>query len=275
MCVEWQSEHEKMLFRNLRRRSPRFRKRFWRTWYDLMAVTVPRADWTFMNYGWKSPAGDAPRDSAPTAAGYAQALYLRTAGAVSLSNREVVEVGCGRGGGAEAVLANLGPARVLGVDFSPRAIAFCRRVHRTSGLEFVVGDAESLPLADESADVILSVETTHCYRSTPAFLAQARRVLRPGGHLLLADFRDAASLPDFLEAIATCGLQRIEEEDITAGVVAALDAAHGDKVERVERLVPAPLRKVVLSFAATRDSETYRDFHSGAKSYLRFVLRKP
>ncbi|QDU31359.1 Phthiotriol/phenolphthiotriol dimycocerosates methyltransferase [Anatilimnocola aggregata] len=55
------------------------------------------------------------------------------------------------------------------------------------GLSFVVGDAENLPFEDDTFDAVVNVESSHCYRSDPAFLAQVRRVLRTGGHVLFAD----------------------------------------------------------------------------------------
>jgi ubiquinone/menaquinone biosynthesis C-methylase UbiE len=40
----------------------------------------------------------------------------------------------------------------MGLDFHPACTTFCRRRHDPPGLDFVHGDAESLPLADESSD---------------------------------------------------------------------------------------------------------------------------
>ena len=70
---------------------------------------------------------------------------------------------------------------------------------RSSGLSALgvgtSGDAESLPFGDEMFDAVVNVESSHCYGSTPAFLAQVKRVLRCGGHFLFADLLDRSEDP--------------------------------------------------------------------------------
>jgi SAM-dependent methyltransferase len=64
------------------------------------------------------------------------------------------------------------------------------------GLETLEGDAQRLPLADESADAVMLVSMLHHVEDPPAALAEARRILRPGGRLVLMAFtrEDVASL---------------------------------------------------------------------------------
>jgi ubiquinone/menaquinone biosynthesis C-methylase UbiE len=54
-------------------------------------------------------------------------------------------------------------------------------------MDFVHGDAQSLPFADESFDVVINIEASHGYPDFPRFLAEVARVLRPGGRFLYAD----------------------------------------------------------------------------------------
>ena len=49
-----------------------------------------------------------------------------------------------------------------GIDFSKKAIEFCRKYYSVDGLSFAQGDAENLPLADNSVDVIINLESSHC-----------------------------------------------------------------------------------------------------------------
>ena len=95
---------------------------------------------------------------------------------------------------------------MTGVDFSQKAVQFCRDHHQLEGLTFVPGDAEALPFADESFDAVINVESSHCYRSMPAFLGQVQRVLRPGGYFLFADLRTASDSERLHQNLLECGL---------------------------------------------------------------------
>lgn len=90
----------------------------------------------------------------------------------------VVDVGCGTG----ATARDLGRfGRVIGVDFSTLALGLCRR----RGLnDLLRGSAESLPMADGSADLIVATDILEHLDDDRAALAEFRRVLRPGGHLV-------------------------------------------------------------------------------------------
>lgn len=73
-------------------------------------------------------------------------LYHRAATQADLNGGQVPEVSCGHGGGASYVVRTLGPASYTGLDLNADAIAFCRKRHTLPGLDFVHGDAQSLPL---------------------------------------------------------------------------------------------------------------------------------
>ena len=110
------------------------------------------------------------------------------------SDARVLEVGCGRGGGAAFLTALHTPARYTAVDFSPAAVALAARLHAAAAprLSFAVGDAERLAFGDASFDVVVNVESSHCYGDVPAFLREMARVLAPGGRFAFADFRGTA-----------------------------------------------------------------------------------
>lgn len=98
----------------------------------------------------------------------------------------VVDIGCGPGTAAR-VAARRG-ARVTGVDPSPPMLRLARAVTRTgAGIEWAEGGAEALPLADGSATVIWALATVHHWRDVTKGLAEAHRVLAPGGRLLAVE----------------------------------------------------------------------------------------
>jgi SAM-dependent methyltransferase len=77
--------------------------------------------------------------------------------------------------------------RYLAVDLSPSMLRRARARARARGLanvEFVEADATDLPVPDGSADLFLSYNGLHCFDDPAAALAEAGRVLKPGGLLV-------------------------------------------------------------------------------------------
>ncbi|WP_459720196.1 methyltransferase domain-containing protein [Actinophytocola sp. KF-1] len=93
----------------------------------------------------------------------------------------VVDVGCG-GGRAVAELTRLG-AHAIGVDRDPEMVAAAAA--RWPDGEFRLGDVTALPLADASVTGYRADKVFHVVEDPVAALAEARRVLRPGGRAVL------------------------------------------------------------------------------------------
>jgi SAM-dependent methyltransferase len=97
----------------------------------------------------------------------------------------VADAACGTGYGS-AMLVRAGAGRVDGFDISPEAVAEASRVCRSPSARFRVASALNLPAADATYDVYISFETIEHLDDDEAFLAEAVRVLRPGGLMLLS-----------------------------------------------------------------------------------------
>jgi SAM-dependent methyltransferase len=256
--------------------------------YDLASRGSRGAKSSFMNYGY---AGDDEGDAVSgreDSDRFGRQLYERVAGAAELFDKDVLEVGCGRGGGTAFVAERFRPRTMTGVDFAASAIARSRAEHMQAGLTFVTGDAEALPFAEGSFDAVLSVESSHCYPSVPRFLAEVSRVLRPGGLLLLADFRHSTLPPEAETAlfeqedvaclrhqIVDAGFRILDEEDITANVLRALRLDSPNRRAQLESRTPKLLRRHALAFAAVDGGAMYRAYEEGLWTYLRFALQKP
>ncbi len=130
----------------------------------------------------------------------------------------VVDVGCGSGTAAR-LAARRGP-RVIGIDPSrwklrlARAITALRRTPRTS---FLAGQAERLPMPDASATVVWSLSAVHHWEDRAQGVAEARRVLSPGGRVLLADHR----VNEKARGLAAHGLTPPQENELVERVKAA------------------------------------------------------
>ena len=150
----------------------------------------------------------------------------------------------GRGGGADYIKRYLDPACVVGVDYSANAVNLCLEYYSVEGLSFVPGDAENLPFEDQSFDIVLNVESSHCYGSMTDFLAQVKRVLKPGGYFMFADFRNLEQLEELEKQLDQTGMCLITHENITPNVLKALDADHGRRFAHIQRGVPKMLAQI-------------------------------
>jgi ubiquinone/menaquinone biosynthesis C-methylase UbiE len=258
--------------------SPAARRRLIRFWYQLLSRIDTDAVMPFMNYGYVVLDPNAPAlalGDADVTHRLSIQLYHHVAGAVDLAGKDVLEVGCGRGGGASFVARYLRPRSLTGVDFSDRAIRFCAEYHRDAGARFLPGDAEALPFRDGSFDAVVNIESSHCYNAMDRFVGEVYRVLRPGGHLLYADFREHTAIGALRGELLRPGFRLLTEQPINPNVVRALDLDDGRKRALIHRYAPRLLRDRFAQFAALHGSSTYEGFASGRLDYRSFVLQKP
>ncbi len=108
---------------------------------------------------------------------------------------DLLDVGCGTGTFAGMLAGSPLPARVVGLDYAPAMCRVAEDKARRAGvddrLRFVAADSEHLPFADASFDVVTCSNSFHHYPRQQVVVHEMRRVLRPGGRLMLIDgFRD-------------------------------------------------------------------------------------
>ncbi len=235
----------------------RTRKFAWRGVYNILSWSWRDEAWRFMNYGFLPKDGTFalnPQDEEERAF---IGLYHQAVTGLHLEGARVLEVGAGRGGGSRYIARYHAPASVVGLDYSPATVRLARKLNRdTAALSFEIGDAEKLPFADGSMDIVVNIESSHCYGDVAAFAREVSRVLAPGGWFTFADMRSKPMLADLDRQLAAPGLQLMREDDLSAGVVSALDAVDARKRRSIDKF---PLvRKFMYEFSGSKGSILYK-----------------
>jgi len=145
-----------------------------------------------------------------------------------LRGKRVLEVGSGRGGGAAVLSKCHCPDLYLGVDFNKNQIEGSQRrltspESDSCKLAFQQGDAMDLHnVQDSDFDIVVNMESSHCYPKFEAFVKEVYRVLKPGGIFLLGDFRED-SWPEgdefkFMTEILKRSFRHLHALDVTKNV---------------------------------------------------------
>ncbi len=245
----------------------------WKAWYEYVSKKDSQGEIKFLNYGFHS---DEKVDLSPEdeTERYPLQLYHHVASAIDIKEKAILEVGCGRGGGASYISRYFTPKSYVAVDISKQAIQYCKKNHTTAGLDFIQGDAQNLPFNANSFDVVLNVESSHCYPNLNVFFNEVYKVLKPEGYFLYTDFRNQQNLSKVEETIKQSPFEIISVEEITENVAKALEIDDERRVNLIKRLVPGLFFKPVAAFAATKGSVTYKGFATKWNTYYFYVLKK-
>jgi ubiquinone/menaquinone biosynthesis C-methylase UbiE len=102
----------------------------------------------------------------------------------------VVDLGCGTGQLTRRLVDAFPSATIVGADLSAGMLERALAAETDAGQPLVANytraNAERLPLAEASADIVVCTESFHWYDDQPAALAGLHRIIRPGGRLLIA-----------------------------------------------------------------------------------------
>lgn len=183
---------------------------------------------------------------------------------------DVLEIGCGQGAGLRHLSERLRGVRLVGLDRSRIAQA----AGRMAGLDIRRGLYQTLPFADDSFDAVVGVEAL-VYGDVAEGLIEIHRVLRPGGHLLVAQFmshgaEEAQARLD--EAWRHQGLALARFVDLTAE--ARRSVAAGEPARRAQvRYLPPKLRARQAEYLTLKGSKRYDDWMSGRECYFAAVFQ--
>lgn len=262
-------------------RSDKPRKYLWRKFFNFLVWMFPQPDWKSMNYGYALDTEQGrtidldPQDENER---FSYQLYHFVATAMNqLANLEglvVADIGSGRGGGLYYVCKYLKPESAIGVDYSRSQIAFCYRHYREENLRWIEGDATSLPLKSNSIDLLLCIQSSHCFPDLHGFLSEAERVLNPGGRLLLADFVYTSESEDIDLILTSTRLKVKQRIEITENVLLSLQLDSGRRMELIESYTPSYMFGIMSELGGVEGSNMYLSMICGDRIYLSYELVK-
>lgn len=152
-----------------------------------------------------------------------------TAQAELQAGETVLDLGSGAGVDCFLAARQVGPqGRVIGVDMTAEMLERARALaaeNEHANVEFRLGEIENLPVADNTADVVISNCVINLSPDKPRVFQEIFRVLRPGGRLVVSDIVLLRELPEFLRnndaAYASCISGAVLRNDYLAAITAA------------------------------------------------------
>jgi ubiquinone/menaquinone biosynthesis C-methylase UbiE len=116
-----------------------------------------------------------------------EAAWFRRLAGGDLAGQHVLEVGCGRGVGAEVILDRLGASEVTAFDLDDSMVELARRRLQGRPVSLSVGDVCDIAQASGSIDTVVDFGIIHHVPNWQDALGEIARVLRPGGLLLFEE----------------------------------------------------------------------------------------
>eukprot|EP00347_Sterkiella_histriomuscorum_P016166 403354232 len=198
----------------------------------------------------------------------------------ALSDKRILDVGSGRGGGLAFLSKYYEPIEAVGIDFSHQNIRFCnQRFREIENLFYYQGDAEKLHktkfLKNQVFDLVLCIETFHCLSNPFNTLRNMRPLIEENnGSVIIVDIFYKKDL-ERMETIFKDALYQIEKKEILT-----INVKHSMNLDksRSERLIQTIsenkyIVRILRNFlASAEESRTYQDLGK-TKEYICYVLK--
>ncbi len=162
----------------------------------------------------------------------------------------ILEIGTGQGLGAIFLARKLNDSRFVAIDYERDMVEAAAQKVRKSGLQDRIrvewGDAESLDFKDNSFDAVVSITVLHHVPGYEKAIAEAARVMKPGGIFMIVDFDFKASIfprfdvvigkasstfswEDVSKALENAGFEVLKTKRYGMGMFASVAAKRWDK----------------------------------------------
>jgi len=265
-----------------------YRRRFmWEQLYDILCWLIPSTEWKHMNWGYAALNNNgafiknlAPEDENER---FSIQLYHYMATAMGtwndLDNKTLVEVSSGRGGGLDYISRYLNPKKCIGVDLSEVQIDYCKKIYgKNEKLMFVNGESEKLSklkeLTTKEIDIVINVESGHCYSNFKKFVEEVDRVLKPGGMFAYSDFRPTHEWEQTEKELESYSLKIIKKEDISENVMKSLKLDEERKWELIKSRLGPVLRFFFRQIGGVKGSHIFEGLSKKRMKSCAYVLKK-
>ncbi len=188
-----------------------------------------------------------------------------------VSDRSVLDVGCGRGGTVHVIHSFYDPRLIVGMDLSSTAVSFCKQTHRYPDVDFLEGDAERVPFRNQTFDIVTNVESSHSYPNVSDFYRDVFRVLKPGGQFLYTDLFGVGRVRDQIRLMQEIGFVLEQERDITANVMLSCDETARNHLNAFSQTNDT---EVINNFLGVPGSDVYNEMKTGRSTYKIFRLAR-
>lgn len=234
---------------------------------------------TFLNYGYVSNGNEQHAVIEPDDGWNRNSvkLLLETVGRTVIRDRQVIDIGCGRGGNIAALYKYFKPLSIVGLDICPANIAYCSAKSRWAEAFYLVGDAENIPFADGSFDVVLNMESAHAYPNRSRFYEEVYRIMRTGGVFLYTELMLEDQVTQNVRLLEEAGLSVIRNQDVTSNVLLSCEenAKQRTGTQGIANNANASTNIGDISdFIALPGSKKYEEMKAGTRQYRMMNLVK-
>ena len=187
-------------------------------------------------------------------------LYLSLFDNLKIKIKNILEVGCGRGGGIKKISKYFNFKEIHACDLNQENIKYCK-TNNKKNINFKVSNAENLDYEDNYFDIVINVESSYNYKNYPLFFNEVKRVLKPDGIFLYADLgKTIHRFPEFFYMF-----KNIIRTDITENVANSCK----DDIENFKNL---KIREDVKQWliALTKD-KYYKEYSLHNNQYIRYI----
>ena len=197
---------------------------------------------------------------------------------ILISNKNILEIGCGNGGGLINIGKNFPLSKFIGIDFSAKNIKKCKKNNTYTNINFNVDNAEHLfTCNDNSYDIVINVESSHCYENIQKFYNNVYRVLKKDGIFCYTDFAQTNSWKHLEELIINNGFELIDKNDITENVLLSSKKISEYYISKFSPYSKLPFISTIFhSFSNSPQSSSYISLDTRDTTYMmyRFIARK-
>lgn len=141
---------------------------------------------TFMNHGY-SPISNSAKSSDILLKQCATLYDITTEGIENCSDKSLLELGCGRGGGLNFIKKKYPNLSISGCDISPLNIVHSIFFDESKSINYSIANSMDLSYKDTSFDYLLNIESSHCYDDIDKFYSECARVIKPNGTFFYSD----------------------------------------------------------------------------------------